>query len=277
MALRDLRSGLKHRIHAAVDGYGLHTDSITDLFGRRGRESLATRLAEFPPETARMAEVQLCALAHIETIEQRIHAEIAPTPEVQLLLSVPGVGEILAPVIGLEIGDVNRFPRAEASATTDQANGKGDPHACTICAAERSAPGTCSFGCDTAGPHRTSNRRAAGSPLEIRGFGRRYSAGRGDCLRRAFRHAEATAKRTAHSAWPGSMRCACSAAISKRPARQSSRSLSARHTGRSAPGRGGRRSSRIWTQSDSNCERFTAACVVKLLILRDGNGRGEWI
>ncbi len=167
MALRDLRSGLKHRIHAAVDGYGLHTDSITDLFGRRGRESLATRLAEFPPETARMAEVQLCALAHIETIEQRIHAEIAPTPEVQLLLSVPGVGEILAPVIGLEIGDVNRFPRAEASATTDQANGKGDPHACTICAAERSAPGTCSFGCDTAGPHRTSNRRAAGSPLEI--------------------------------------------------------------------------------------------------------------
>jgi transposase len=30
------------------------------------------------------------------------------------LRSVPGVGEILAPVIGLEIGDVNRFPRSYA-------------------------------------------------------------------------------------------------------------------------------------------------------------------
>jgi transposase len=117
MALRDLRSSLKHRIHAAVDRYGLHTDSISDLFGTKGREYLAACLTEFPRETARMVEVQLCALdelaAHIEPIEQRIHTEIAPTPEVQLLLSVPGVGEILAPVIGLEIGDVNRFPRAE--------------------------------------------------------------------------------------------------------------------------------------------------------------------
>ena len=70
MALRDLRSSLKHRIHAAVDRYGLHTDSITDLFGIKGREYLASRLAEFPPETARMVQIQLDALdelaAHIE-------------------------------------------------------------------------------------------------------------------------------------------------------------------------------------------------------------------
>ena len=82
MALRDLRSSLKHRIHAAVDRYGLHTDSLTDLFGIKGREYLASRLAEFPPETARMVQIQLDALdelaAHIECIEQRIHAEIAP-------------------------------------------------------------------------------------------------------------------------------------------------------------------------------------------------------
>jgi len=43
----------KHRIHAAVDPYGLHTDAITDLFGTKGCEYLAARLAEFPPETAR--------------------------------------------------------------------------------------------------------------------------------------------------------------------------------------------------------------------------------
>jgi len=117
MALRDLRSGLKHRIHAAVDRYGLHTDALTDLFGEKGREYLAARLSEFPPETARMVQVQLRALdelaAHVELIEQRIRTEIAPTAEVRLLRSVPGVGEILGPVIGLEIGDVRRFPRAE--------------------------------------------------------------------------------------------------------------------------------------------------------------------
>jgi transposase len=117
MALRDLRSSLKHRIHAAVDRYGLHTDAITDLFGTKGRGYLAARLTEFPCETARMVQLQLDAMdqlaTHIEAIEHRIHAEITPTAEVQLLLSVPGVGEILAPVIGLEIGDVNRFARAE--------------------------------------------------------------------------------------------------------------------------------------------------------------------
>lgn len=117
MALRDLRSSLKHRIHAAVDRYGLHTDAVTDLFGAKGRDYLASRLAEFPPETARMVEVQLRALdelaAHVETIEQRIRTEITPTMDVRLMRSVPGVGEILAPVIALEIGDVHRFPRAE--------------------------------------------------------------------------------------------------------------------------------------------------------------------
>lgn len=64
-----------------------------------------------------MVQIQLDALdelaAHIESIEQRIRVEIAPGSEVQLLRSVPGVGEILAPVIWLEIGDVRRFPRAE--------------------------------------------------------------------------------------------------------------------------------------------------------------------
>lgn len=117
MALRDLRSSLKHRIHAAVDRYGLHTDAVADLFGVKGRDYLASRLMEFPPETARMVRIQLCApdelAAHVESIEQRIRAEIAPTAEVQLLRSVPGVGEILAPIVVLEIGDVHRFPRAE--------------------------------------------------------------------------------------------------------------------------------------------------------------------
>jgi len=36
MALRDLRSSLKHRIHAPIDRYGLHATGISDLFGVKG-------------------------------------------------------------------------------------------------------------------------------------------------------------------------------------------------------------------------------------------------
>jgi transposase len=53
----------------------------------------------------------------IEAVEKRIQEQIAPSAEVKLLLTMPGVGEILAPVIWLEIGDVNRFPRAEQLAS----------------------------------------------------------------------------------------------------------------------------------------------------------------
>jgi transposase len=54
---------------------------------------------------------------HIETIEQRIHEQIEPSPDVTLLMTMPGVGPILGPVIGLEIADVRRFPRAEQLAS----------------------------------------------------------------------------------------------------------------------------------------------------------------
>jgi transposase len=91
MALRDLRTALKHRIGAAIDRYNLHTQSFSDLFGLRGREYLNTGLAKLPPLTASMIVVQLDALdqleVKIEILEKRIRAEIAPTPAVQRLIS----------------------------------------------------------------------------------------------------------------------------------------------------------------------------------------------
>jgi len=117
MALRDLRTSLKHRIHAAIDRYGLHNDAISDLFGRAGREFLLHQLTGLPPETYAMLLTELAAMDDLEpritAIEQRIAEVIVPTPEVQLLLTLPGVGPILAPLLWLEIGDVERFPRAE--------------------------------------------------------------------------------------------------------------------------------------------------------------------
>jgi len=114
MALRDLRTSLKHRIHAAIDRYGLHNDAVSDLFGKSGRDFLLHRLTGLPPETYAMLLTELAAMDDLEprisAIERRIGEVIVPTPEVQLLLTLPGVGPILAPLLWLEIGDVERFP-----------------------------------------------------------------------------------------------------------------------------------------------------------------------
>ena len=45
--------------------------------------------------------------------EQRIQATFKPTPVIQQLLTLPGVGLTLAVVIALEVGDVARFATAE--------------------------------------------------------------------------------------------------------------------------------------------------------------------
>jgi transposase len=44
--------------------------------------------------------------------EQRLRTVFAPTRELQLLRTLPGVGWVLAVVLGLELGDIARFPRA---------------------------------------------------------------------------------------------------------------------------------------------------------------------
>ena len=110
MALRDLRSSLKHRIHAAIYRYGLQATGISDLFGVKGRVYIDTTLDKLPRDTAAMIQVQLTSLdqleAQIEEIEHRIAIALRPSPEVRLLRTIPGVGEILAPLIWLEIGAV---------------------------------------------------------------------------------------------------------------------------------------------------------------------------
>jgi hypothetical protein len=62
MALRDLRTSLKHRIHATIDRYGLQTSGISDLFGVKGRVYIDTTLDKLPRDTAAMIRVQLTSL-----------------------------------------------------------------------------------------------------------------------------------------------------------------------------------------------------------------------
>src|ERR1700679_3471243 len=66
MALRDLRTSLKHRIHSAIDRYGLQATGISDLFGVKGRVYIDAVLDRLPCDTAAMIQVQLVSLDQLE-------------------------------------------------------------------------------------------------------------------------------------------------------------------------------------------------------------------
>ncbi len=117
MALVRVRTMLKNRIHACLAKFAIRIEGVTDLFGVRGRQLLGERLEELPVYTRRSVEVQLALLdqveEQIEAAEKQIREVVALTPEMKLLRTVPGVGEILAIVIALEVGEVDRFPACE--------------------------------------------------------------------------------------------------------------------------------------------------------------------
>lgn len=121
MAMTQVRTKFKNRIHATMAKYGITFEEVTDLFGGKGRKLLQERLHELPPETRSCVQAELKLLDQviesITEVEKHIREVISMNADMQLLLTMPGVGPILAIVIALEIGDVSRFPSAEKLAS----------------------------------------------------------------------------------------------------------------------------------------------------------------
>jgi transposase len=116
MVLTRERTRLKNRIHATLAKYGLRLEGASDLFGRHGRQWLAATLPLLPPHsrfaTERLLEQLDVVTTQIQGFERRLRAVCAPTPELELLQTLPGIGWVLAVVIWLEVGDIGRFPSA---------------------------------------------------------------------------------------------------------------------------------------------------------------------
>ena len=116
MVFARIRTMLKNRIQSTLTKYGIQIDQVSDLFGVTGRNLFQNRLNELPPETQRSIQQHLKlldgVLEQIAGTEKRIKELIKETPQMQLLMSLPGVGPMLAIVIILEIGDIERFPGA---------------------------------------------------------------------------------------------------------------------------------------------------------------------
>lgn len=108
------RVQLKNRIHSALIAFG-HACPVSDLFGVSGRRLLAE--LEFPEPWASDIAASLELIDHINSQIERVEAQLrrdgADHRYVKLLMTIPGIGWVLAYTIAAEIGDINRFESAK--------------------------------------------------------------------------------------------------------------------------------------------------------------------
>ncbi len=134
MFLTQQRTRLKNRIQATLAKYGLGVVGCSDAFGAQGRRQMEALLPQMPAQarlvTGELLELLEAVDAQIQEHEKRIGDLVKVTAAMQRLMSLPGVGRILAVVIALEIGEVNRFASAERLAsyagTTPRVHASGD-------------------------------------------------------------------------------------------------------------------------------------------------------
>lgn len=134
MVLSRQRTRLKNRLGATLAKYGLAVEGYTDPFGAGARRLWPGLVARLPGHTRFCAEVLLEELdrvcRQVGRFEERLGEVVQMTESMRLLLTVPGVGPILSPVIALEVGDASRFCDAEHlasySGTTPRVHSSGD-------------------------------------------------------------------------------------------------------------------------------------------------------
>jgi len=105
MRLVKHKSALENRIHSTMINFG-RPCPVTDLFGAEGRRLLAKLDLPQPWRGNVNASIELIddLERQISDINRRLREGHADHPYVPLLLSVPGIGRVLAFTIAAEIG-----------------------------------------------------------------------------------------------------------------------------------------------------------------------------
>lgn len=123
MVFANQRTRLKNRIHSVLDKYGLHTDfaGISDMFGKAGRRQMTVTITKLPPQSRYAVRCLLRQLDEVHEkiarIEKRMKKVFGDTEAIRRLMSIPGIGFILAVVIASEIGEISRFATAQRLAS----------------------------------------------------------------------------------------------------------------------------------------------------------------
>jgi transposase len=142
MALSALRTAVKNRAQAVLHRHGILHD-FSDLFGKAGRHFLEDLTL---PEGSHQALQGCLELLDkltllIGEVEQWMVANLKEDEMVRLLMTIPGIGLILAHVIRAEIGDIERFPTFRhlasysglAPISDDTAGREGPRHCSSAC------------------------------------------------------------------------------------------------------------------------------------------------
>lgn len=102
---------MKNRIQNLLAKNNLKPE-VKDLFSQKGRGLLA--LLSLPSYQQRQVDTYLAhhdlLRASIEPLDQEIKQRAQQDPQAQLLMSLPGVGPVVALTILAEVGDISRFP-----------------------------------------------------------------------------------------------------------------------------------------------------------------------
>jgi transposase len=105
MVLTRTRTRLKNRIHATLAKYALSVPDASDLFGQRDRALLTTHVSQLPPHTRFATERLLEQIEDLDDqvaqFEDRMREVFTATPELELIMTLPGVAMILGLVIVL--------------------------------------------------------------------------------------------------------------------------------------------------------------------------------
>lgn len=113
--LVQIRTGLKNKIHSLLAKYNIQ-NKFSDLFGKKGMNFLKS-LTFNRPETAKVFKMLLDiyedTTLKIKEFEKRILEICKITPEIKIIDSVPGIGNILAMSIWYETGNILRFPTSK--------------------------------------------------------------------------------------------------------------------------------------------------------------------
>jgi transposase len=120
VALVRQRTRLKNRLLAALAKHGLRIEA-SDAFGRQAREQWKQCAGRLPEQTRWVVE-RLLGLVdrlgeEVREIEKRLDQLVEQTAEMGRLMSLPGVGVILAATIALETGQASRFGSPEQFAS----------------------------------------------------------------------------------------------------------------------------------------------------------------
>jgi transposase len=109
-----IRTKLKLQIHALLDRLGIF-HNFSDLFGKTGRAFLDSLTLESPYQQNLQRQLRLMDSLgkEIQQIEWIIKHRVREDAQARILMSIPGVGFILAYLFISEIGDISRFRSAK--------------------------------------------------------------------------------------------------------------------------------------------------------------------